>query len=179
MTEEVKKYAEKRILESNIRMVPGHYPVFESKEQVDIFLKMNELSFKAYENRPIGIAKLTEVDLNEYQSMLMRLKQNKQNVPLETLKTKYRKPYEQLIQSIQSMTGEILQDVALKDLQIERAKADQRYLEINTAIRESGIMKKASQAAFIQQDADLVLEYAGQLRQLVHGIVKGCEKNAS
>ncbi len=169
----------KRILESNIRMVPGHYPVFESKEQVDMFLKMSELSFKAYENGPIGIAKLTEVDLDEYQSMLMRLKQNKQNVPLETLKTKYRKPYEQLIQSIQSMTREILQDVALKDLQIERAEADQRYLEINTAIRESGIMKKASQAAFIQQDADLVLEYAGQLREIVHGIVKGCEKNAS
>ena len=179
MTEEVEKYAEKRILESNIRMVPGHYPVFKSKEQVDMFLKMSEFSFKAYENGPIGIAKLTEVDLDEYQSMLMRLKQNKQNVPLETLKTKYRKPYEQLIQSIQSMTREILQDVALKDLQIERAEADQRYLEINTAIRKSGIMKKASQAAFIQQDADLVLEYAGQLRELVHGIVKGCEKNAS
>lgn len=35
MTKEVRKYAEKRILESNIRMVPGHYPKFESKEQVD------------------------------------------------------------------------------------------------------------------------------------------------
>jgi hypothetical protein len=178
MTEEVKKYAEKLILESNIRMVPGHYPEFKSKEQVDLFLKISELSFKAYKNGPIGIAKLTEVDLDEYQSMLMRLKQNKQNVPLETLKTKYRKPYEQLIQSIQSMTSEILQDVALKDLQIERAEADQKYLEINSAIKESGIMKKASQAAFIQQDADLVLEYAGQLREIVHGIVKGCEKNA-
>ena len=47
-------------------------------------------------------------------------------------------------------------------------------MEINTAIRESGIMKKASQAAFIQQDADLVLEYARQLREIVHGIMKGC-----
>ena len=179
MTEEVKKYAEKRILESNIRMVPGHYPVFESKEQVDMFLKMSELSFKAYENKPINIADLTEIDLKEYQSMLMRLKQNKQNVPLETLKTKYSKPYEQLTKSIQSMTREILQEVALNGLQIERAEAKQKYLEINSAIRKSGIMKKASQAAFIQQDADLVLEYAGQLREIVHVIVKGCERNAS
>lgn len=122
---------------------------------------------------------MTETVMNEYRSLLGTLKRNKENIPLEQLKAEYRKGYDQLTQSIQSMTREILQDVALKDLQIERAEADQIYLEINTAIRESGIMKKASQAAFVQQDADLVLEYAGQLRELVHGIVKGCEKNAS
>lgn len=122
---------------------------------------------------------MTEHRLNEYRSLLDSLKRNRENVPLETLKTKYRKPYEQLTQSIQSMTREILQDVALEGLQIERAEAEQKYLEINSAIRESGIIKKASQAAFIQQDADLVLEYAGQLREIVHGIVKGCERNAS
>ena len=122
---------------------------------------------------------MTEHRLNEYRSLLDSLKRNKENVPLETLKTKYRKPYEQLTQSIQSMTREILQDVALVGLQIERDEADQRYTEINSAIRESGIMKKASQAAFIQQDADLVLEYAGQLREIVHRVAKGCEQNAS
>ena len=121
---------------------------------------------------------MTEHRLNEYRSLLDSLKRNKENVPLETLKTKYSKPYEQLTKSIQSMTREILQDVALNGLQIVQAEAEQKYLEINSAIRESGIMKKASQAAFIQQDADLVLEYAGQLREIVHGIVKGCEKNA-
>lgn len=115
---------------------------------------------------------MTEHRLNEYRSLLDSLRRNKENVPLETLKTKYRKPYEQLTQSIQSMTREILQEVTLDDLQIELAEADQRYLEINSAIRESGIMKKISRAAFIQQDADLVLEYAGQLREIVHRIVK-------
>ena len=122
---------------------------------------------------------MTEHRLNEYRSLLDSLKRNKENVPLETLKTKYSKPYEQLTKSIQSMTREILQDVALNGLQIEQAEAEQKYLEINSAIRKSRIMKKASHAAFIQQDTDLVLEYAGQLREIVHGIVKGCEKNAS
>jgi len=122
---------------------------------------------------------MTEHRLNEYRSLLDSLKRNKENVPLETLKTKYSKPYEQLTQSIQSMTREILQDVAINGLQIERDEADQKYLEINSAISGSGILKKASQAAFIQQDADLVLEYAGQLREMVQRIVKGCEKNAS
>ncbi|GLB30110.1 hypothetical protein LAD12857_20330 [Lacrimispora amygdalina] len=179
MTEEVRKYAEKRIMESNIRMVPGHYPEFKSKEQVDMFLKMSELSFKEYENEPLNIADLTEVDINEYKSLLERLKRNKENVPLELLVTKYKRSYDQLKERIRAMTKEIFQDVVLSGLQIERSEADQKYLEINSAIRESGIMKKASQAAFIQQDADLVLEYAGQLREIVHGIVKGCEKNAS
>ncbi len=122
---------------------------------------------------------MTDHRLNEYRSLLVLLRRNKENVPLETLKTKYRKPYEQLTQSIQSMTREILKDVALDGLQIERSQADQKYQEINTVIRESGIMKKASRAAFIQQDADLVLDYAGQLREIVHQVVKGREKNAS
>ena len=179
MTEEVRKYAEKRIMESNIRMVPGHYPEFKSKEQVDMFLKMSELSFNEYENEPLSIADLTEVDINEYKSLLERLKRNKENVPLELLVTKYKRSYDQLKVRILAMTKEIFQDVVLSGLQIERSQVDQKYLEINSAIRESGIMKKASQAAFIQQDVDLVLEYAGQLREIVHQVVKGCEKNAS
>ncbi len=140
-----------------------------------------DVNKKGYSNLKSGYQgdDMTEHRLNEYRSLLDSLKRNKENVPLETLKTKYSKPYEQLTKSIQSMTREILQEVALNGLQIERADADQRYQEINTAISGSGIMKKISQAAFIQQDADLVLEYAGQLREIVHGIVKGCEKNAS
>ncbi len=35
MPQEIKDYANKRIKESGILMVEGHYPVFESKEQVD------------------------------------------------------------------------------------------------------------------------------------------------
>ena len=177
MTEEVRKYAEKRILESNIRMVPGHYPVFESKEQVDLFIKMRDIAF--YKKESYDSADLAEVDIEEYRSLMECLKRNKENVPPELLTTKYRRSYDQLKERIQAMTKEIFQDVVLSGLKIERSQADQKYLEINSAIRESGIMKKASQAAFIQQDADLVLEYAGQLREIVHGIVKGCEKNAS
>lgn len=121
---------------------------------------------------------MTETTINEYRSLLGTLKRNKENIPLEQLKTEYRKGYDHLTQKIQTMTTEILQDVTLDGLRIERAEADRRYLEINTAIRESGIMKKASQAAFIQQDADLVFEYAGQLKDIVHRVAKGCEKNA-
>lgn len=121
---------------------------------------------------------MSEVNLCEYRSLLDRLKRNKENVPPELLTTKYRKSYDQLTQKIRSMSRGILQDEVLKGLRIERAQADQKYIEINTAIRESGILEKVSHAVFRQQDADQVLEYAGQLRDMVHRIVKGCEENA-
>lgn len=40
MSQELKDYANKRIKESGIRMVPGHYPVFDSKEHVDEWIEM-------------------------------------------------------------------------------------------------------------------------------------------
>lgn len=121
---------------------------------------------------------MTEERINEYRSLLELLKRNKENVSLDVLKTKYRKPYNELTHKIQSKTREVILDVIIEGLKIERPQADKWYMEINTATRESGYMKKASQAAFLQQDADLVLEYAGELREIVHAIVKGCEKNA-
>lgn len=39
MPPEVKAYAEKKIHESGIKMVPGHYPAFTSKEHVDLWVK--------------------------------------------------------------------------------------------------------------------------------------------
>lgn len=122
---------------------------------------------------------MTEVSLNEYRYLLDRLKRNKENVPPELLTTKYRKSFDQLKEEIRSKTKEILQDIVLSGLQVERIQSNEKYIEINTAIRESGILEKVSHVVFHQQDADQVLEYAGQLREIVHRIVKGCEENAS
>jgi len=116
---------------------------------------------------------IEETYMNEYLFLLDRLKRNRENVPLELLTTKYQKSYNQLKEKLRSMTKEILQDIVLSDLQIEQTQAKGEYVEINTAIRESGILEKVSHAVFRQQDADLVIEYAGQLRGIVHRIVKG------
>ncbi|EXG84110.1 hypothetical protein K413DRAFT_3022 [Clostridium sp. ASBs410] len=122
---------------------------------------------------------IEETYMNEYLFLLDRLKRNRENVPLELLTTKYQKSYNQLKEKLRSMTKEILQDIVLSDLQIEQTQAKGKYVEINTAIRESGILEKVSLAVFHQQDADLVLEYAGQLRGIVYRIVKGFEENTS
>lgn len=122
---------------------------------------------------------MTEAGLSEYRSLLEHLKRNKENVSLELLTTKYRKSYDQLKEKLSSMTKEILQDIVLSGLQIERIQANEKYIEINTAIRESGILEKVSHVVFHQQDADQVLEYASQLRKIVHQVVKGVEENSS
>lgn len=119
---------------------------------------------------------MTEVSLNEYRFLLDCLKRNKENVPLELLTTKYQKSYDQLKEKLRSMTKEILQDIVLSGLRIEQIQAKEKYTEINAAIGESGIMEKVSHAVFLQQDADLVIEYAGQLREIVHRIVEGVRK---
>ena len=48
MPQDVKEYAERRIQESGVRCVPGHYPVFGSKEQVDRWLRVKEESLREY-----------------------------------------------------------------------------------------------------------------------------------
>ena len=48
MSEELKEYANRRIQESGIRMVPGHYPVFESKEHVDMWIAMSKYALKKH-----------------------------------------------------------------------------------------------------------------------------------
>lgn len=40
--QDVKEYYEKKIQESGIRMVPGHYPVLMTKEAVDKFIEMSK-----------------------------------------------------------------------------------------------------------------------------------------
>ncbi len=122
---------------------------------------------------------MEEMDLNKYRYLLDRLKRNQENVPLELLTTKYWNSYDQLKEELRYITKEILQDIVLSDLQIEQTQAKGKYVEINTAIRDSGILEKVSLAVFRQHDADLVLEYAGQLREIVHRIVEGREENAS
>lgn len=48
MPQELKDYANKRIDESGIIMVLGHYPVFESKQHVDKWIEMSQKSFEMY-----------------------------------------------------------------------------------------------------------------------------------
>lgn len=120
-------------------------------------------------------ADMTKVDLSEYRSQLECLKRNRENVSPELLKTKYRKAYDQLKEKIKVMTDSIIWDIVTYDLLVDRSRAEEMFGKINTAISESGLLQQISHAAFRHQDADQVLEYAGQLREIVHAVVESWE----
>ena len=48
MTDEVKKYFMEQYEKSDIRVVPGHWPDFKSKEEVDKWLNLMESMAKKY-----------------------------------------------------------------------------------------------------------------------------------
>lgn len=174
MTDEVREYAEKCILESNIRMVPGHYPDFKSKEHVDMWLKMSHAAFELHKNREMEPDDMTEVEMVQYRELLQRLKKNKENVPRELLLTKYEKPYNKLRNDIADMTSQILKDIVLYGWQVEREEANDVYSVINKVIVESGILQEVNQAVYQDQDMDKVLNCAARLRILVHQRMKEC-----
>lgn len=175
MTDEVKEYAEKRILESNIRMVPGHYPDFKSKEHVDMWLKMSHAAFELHKNREMEPDDMTEAEMGQYRELLQRLKKNKENVPRELLLTKYEKPYNKLRNDIADMTSQILKDIVLFGWRVEREEAIDVYSVINRVIVESGILQEVNHAVYQDQDIDRVLQCAKLLRILVHQRMKECE----
>lgn len=106
-------------------------------------------------------------DMERYRELLGRLKRNKANVPLEELRTKYSKSYLELLDMLCTMTTELLQDIVLSGLLVKRIGATETCRRINQAIKESGLLSRIQYAVYQQQDADQVLQYAEQLREIV------------
>lgn len=164
MTDEVKEYAEKRILESGIRRVPGHYPDFESKEHVDDWLAMSKVMSVMSQAERTGI---TGEQMQVYLKKLTSLKRNKEQVPLDQLKTKYRKPYEQLKQELKAMTEDMLYMIVLSGIKIPREQAQEWERKVNETIEASGLLAEISHAVYRDQDIGQILGLAQKLKRLV------------
>lgn len=115
---------------------------------------------------------MTKESKEKYVALLTQLKRNRANVPLEVLKTKYRKPFEELQNRLRVMTVKIVYDVVLNGLLIRYEDADGAYAEINQLIEESGLSKEISQAVFLNQDLGAVEEKTMELREKVHEIAE-------
>lgn len=115
---------------------------------------------------------MTKESKEKYVALLAQMKRNKANVPLEVLKTKYRKPFEELQNRLRVMTVKIVYDVVLNGLLIRYEDADGAYAEINQLIEESGLSKEISQAVFLNQDLGVVEEKTMELREKVHEIAE-------
>lgn len=98
-------------------------------------------------------------EIEELKTKVEQLKKNRENVSLEMLKTKYKKPYETLLHSIKELAERILVARSQKDLVIRMDdEGDKLIEEINKAIegetKPGGIMKRISQALYKEYDVE-------------------------
>lgn len=95
---------------------------------------------------------------------LDKLKRNRAAVPLEVLKTKYRKPYEQLCRDIAGTATLYVKSITLGDLRLLKQFFHEAVPLIQAAIDESGLLKQISHAAFRRQDIEEIDRLAKELK---------------
>ena len=97
------------------------------------------------------------------------LKRNLAVVSLEELKTKYKKPFEELQHNISTTATAYVKQATLEGLRIRSDFLDEALPIIQDAIAQSGLLRQISEAAFRKQDIDefdrLALELKGQIDQ--------------
>ena len=103
----------------------------------------------------------------ELERLLLKLRHNREKVPLNVLKTKYRPAYETLCRDISWKASDYLKQVTLAGFRVQREYAEEAAAVVNRAIADSGLLNQLSEAAFKEQDIVRIDVLAGQLRELV------------
>lgn len=96
------------------------------------------------------------------------LKRNLDAVPLETLKTKYKKPFDKLRQDISLTASAYVKEITLKDIRILEDFSDEALPLIENAIQQSGLLKQISAAAFHRQDLAEIDTLALELKKQIN-----------
>lgn len=97
-------------------------------------------------------------------SYLDTLQRNLAVVSLEILKTKYKKPFNDLCQKIRLSASAYVKQVALKDIRIHSKYLAETVPLIESAIRQSGILPMVTAAAFRRQDITEIDTLASELK---------------
>ena len=103
----------------------------------------------------------------ELEQLLHKLKDNRDRVPLEVLKTRYRAAYQALCRDISRKASDYLKQVTLSGFRVRKEYAGEAAAVVNKAIADSGLLKQLSRAAFKEQDIDRFDALAGELKDLV------------
>ena len=86
-------------------------------------------------------------EIEELRKRVERLRKNREKVPIEVLKTKYKKGYEELLEEIRYLAQKILKQETLKGIQIKRGDED-IIQKIQEAIDSGKFMRQTKQALF-------------------------------
>lgn len=115
------------------------------------------------------IAVITQIAALEEKliKLLSTLKKNKEQVPLETLKTYYSIPYNTLREDIRVTLSDYVKALVCNGLFINASDQEETIEIINSTIKKSNIMKLISTAAYKEYDVEKVYTLAMTLRLLV------------
>ena len=86
----------------------------------------------------------------ELEKLLQTLKNNRDKVPLQVLKSKYKTGYDALCKNISHTASEYAKQVSLHDIRIHKDYLEEGVSIINQSIEVSGLLKELSKAAFLQ-----------------------------
>lgn len=103
---------------------------------------------------------------------LETLKRNLDAVPLETLKTKYKKPFDKLRQDISQTASAYVKEVTLKGIRIRKDFFEEARPLIENSIQQSGILKQISAAAFRRQNLNEIDTLALELKKQIQDALK-------
>lgn len=104
---------------------------------------------------------------DELSKLLTTLKHNREKVPLDILKTRYKKGYDTLCEKIRLSASDYAKHIVLYGIRIHKDYLDEAVFVINRTIDCSGILKKLSKAAFSHQNIDEFDSLAGTLQEKV------------
>lgn len=102
----------------------------------------------------------------EFTEKLRIYRKNRENVPLQELKTKYAKGYNKLVSDLYQMAAEVLRDVICSGMYTmtcdtaERKELADRINQIIDSEKEAGIGKELRQAMFKEYDPEKFLGIA-------------------
>lgn len=91
---------------------------------------------------------------------------------METLKTKYKKPFDQLRQDIAQTASAYVKEVTLKDIRIRKDFFEEARPLIENAIRQSGLLKQISAAAFRRQNLEEIDALSLELKDQINNALK-------
>ncbi len=103
--------------------------------------------------------------LEEYLDLLKR---NLAVASLETLKTKYKKPFDELRHNISSTATAYVKQIAFENIRIRADFMDEAQPLIQSTVDQSGILKQISSAAFKRQDIAEIDQLALALKEQIH-----------
>ena len=103
--------------------------------------------------------------LEEYLDLLKR---NLAVASLETLKTKYKKPFDELRHNISSTATAYVKQIAFENIRIRADFMDEAQPLIQSTVDQSGILKQISSAAFKRQDIAEIDQLTLALKEQIH-----------